>query len=106
RSELRLTTGASAGSVNSILAVLDQCGTQHQSPSQSLFYRTWVPLGFAQLFKGHASPRAAFSRDWFAKTAAGIEAEWNAGLEARCDVVVGISVTRVVPRRVDIGTSG
>ncbi len=106
RSELRLTTGASAGSVNSVLAVLDQCGADHPSPSQSLFYRTWVPLGFAQLFTGHASPRAVFSRDWFTQTAAGIEAVWNAGLDARCDVVMGIAVTRVVPRRVDIGATG
>lgn len=107
RSELRLTTGASAGSVNSVLAVLDQCGTEARSPSQSLFYQAWVPLGFAQLFDGHAaSPRAVFSRDWFAKPAALIESEWSAGLDSRCDVVMGIAVTRVVPRSVDIGTGG
>ncbi len=104
RSDLRLATGASAGSVNAILSVMERCREESRSPTESLFYRMWVPLGFDQLFDGTATLQSAFTRAWFEKIGDALERELRRGLPLSCDVVVGIAVTRVIPRRVQIGS--
>lgn len=99
--ELRLVTGASAGSVNGLLAVLQHCGAAPASPRDSLFWSTWIDVGLEELHRrGDATPVAAFSRRPLERQAARLEAAWSAGLRASCDVVVGISATRVNPRLV------
>lgn len=106
RSELKQVTGASAGSVNSLLSLMAQCGEPEDAPIDSLFWKVWVPLGLDQLFaSSKASRQAAFSRAWFESTAQEIERRWIAGLRSSCDVVVGFSATRVVPRNVRIGST-
>ncbi|MBZ4411038.1 patatin-like phospholipase family protein [Myxococcus sp. XM-1-1-1] len=97
--DLRLLTGASAGSLNSLLAVMASCGAELPPPDQSLFWRTWVPVGFNQLFiPASTSPLGVFSREWLERGAADIEKAWNQGLSTSCDVVFGVSTTRVEPR--------
>ena len=103
KSDLRLATGASAGSVNAILSVMERCSEQSHSPTESMFYQTWVPLGFEQLFDGKATLQAAFSRAWFQKVGDDLAARLSQGLPTTCDVVLGVAVSRVVPRRVEIG---
>jgi hypothetical protein len=106
RSELKEVTGASAGSVNAVLAVLAQCGYAQETPTESLYWRVWVPLGLNQLFvESQVSRQAAFSRAWFEATAEDIERRWTAGLRESCDVVLGFSATRVVPRGGGIGAT-
>jgi len=104
RSELRLATGSSAGSVNAVLSVLAHCGEGSPAPTESLFYRTWVPLGLSDLYvEPDVTALSALSRRWMEKTAAEVEERWLAGLAASCDVVLGISATRVVPRSIELG---
>ncbi|BDG07287.1 patatin-like phospholipase family protein [Anaeromyxobacter paludicola] len=98
---LPLLTGASAGSLNALLAVIAACGPERPAePTGSLFWRTWIPVGFDQLFVDPpATPLGVFSRQWLDRGAARIEEAWNRGLDRSCDVVLGISATRARPRR-------
>ena len=97
--ELRLLTGASAGSLNALLAVLAACGTDGRSPAGSVFWNTWIPVGFEQMFvPSGASPLGVFSREWLARGGAAIEQAWNRGIDPGCDLVLGISATRAEPR--------
>ncbi|WP_246137041.1 patatin-like phospholipase family protein [Myxococcus llanfairpwllgwyngyllgogerychwyrndrobwllllantysiliogogogochensis] len=99
RVDLRLLTGASAGSLNSLLAVLAACGVEAPSPEKSLFWRTWIPIGFDRLFlPSSTTPLGMFSREWLERGAAGIEEAWNQGVSPSCDVVLGVSTTRAEPR--------
>jgi predicted acylesterase/phospholipase RssA len=99
--ELRLVTGASAGSVNGLLAVLQHCGAAPATPADSLFWRTWIDVGLQDFhLPAEATPLAAFSRRPLYTQAARIEDAWRGGLRDSCDVVVGISATRVKPRLV------
>lgn len=97
--DLRLVTGASAGSLNTFLAVLAACGADPERPGNSLAWNTWIPAGFDQLFTPKkASVLGAASRDWLERSAGPIEEAWARGLDPRCDVVLGVSTTRVKPR--------
>jgi hypothetical protein len=101
--ELKLATGASAGSVNGFMAVLQSCGAPTPDPRESLFWKAWIPLGLAELTQpGKADPTAAFSRTAFEKPLELISRAWAAGLRADCDLVFGLSVTRLQPRMVSL----
>jgi hypothetical protein len=101
--ELRLATGASAGSVNSLVSLLQSCGPAAPDPRQSLFWKAWIPLGLAGLTKsGETAPTAAFTRSAFDPALALVRDAWVAGLRADCDVVFGLSVTRLEPRMVSV----
>ncbi|WP_164006968.1 patatin-like phospholipase family protein [Pyxidicoccus trucidator] len=100
---MRLLTGASAGSLNGLLAVLATCGEEAPGPTRSLFWETWIPVGYDRLFVPEdVTPLGAFSRAWLEAQARRIEAAWNRGLSPACDVVLGVSVTRVEPRLVHV----
>ncbi|QSQ19473.1 patatin-like phospholipase family protein [Pyxidicoccus parkwayensis] len=100
---MRLLTGASAGSLNVLLGVLAICGEEAPGPTQSLFWDTWIPVGFERLFVPEdVTPLGAFSRAWLEAQSRRIEAAWNRGLSPTCDVVLGVSVTRVEPRLVHV----
>jgi predicted acylesterase/phospholipase RssA len=53
--KLQLATGASAGSVNALLALLATCLPPERDPMKSLFWEAWVPLGFNELFPARAN---------------------------------------------------
>jgi hypothetical protein len=86
--------------LNALLAVLAAHGAAPpSSPTESLFWRTWIPIGWGQLFADPPpTPLGAFSRRWLERGAAAIEEAWNRGLDPSCDVVLGVSATRVEPR--------
>jgi predicted acylesterase/phospholipase RssA len=97
--DLRLLTGASAGSLNALVAVLTACGPTGGPPTRSLFWSTWIPVGFDQMFTPEgASPLGVFSRDWLERGGTELERIWNEGIDPGCDVVLGISATRAEPR--------
>src|SRR5436305_11102764 len=41
----RMVTGASAGSVNGFMTILQSCGAAIPDPEASLFWNAWIPLG-------------------------------------------------------------
>jgi predicted acylesterase/phospholipase RssA len=99
--QVRLVTGASAGAANALMAILAEYGQQPITPEGSIFYRTWIPIGLDQLFvEDEVSRQGVFSRRWAEGLWARIEAGLRGGLEEACDVVLGVSVTRLVPRAV------
>lgn len=101
--EPRIFTGASAGSANALLALMASCSPPDFRPTDGLFYRGWMSLGMKGLFDGETvSPIAAFSREPGAQTLDRIEALWKQGLDARCDAVLGVSVTRVTAIPVEL----
>ncbi len=101
--EMRVVTGASAGSVNGFMAILQGCGSTAPDPRQSLFWKAWIPLGLEVLARpGTGSVTAAFSRAAFDEPLALLGEAWKAGLRQGCDVVFGISVTRLHPRIVSL----
>src|SRR5262249_29497904 len=95
----RITTGASAGSVNGFMTILQSCGAPVPHPTTSLLWNAWIPLGLEKLHvKGQAQETSAFSRAAFDAPLQGIVDAWKAGLPESCDSVFGVSVTRLVPR--------
>jgi predicted acylesterase/phospholipase RssA len=100
RSNLGLVTGASAGSMNALLAVLVACGGHGptSNPAESLFWQSWVPVGFDQLSSETPTALGAFSRTWLHRQAARVEEAWNRGIDPSCDVVLGVSTTRMEAR--------
>ena len=97
----RIVTGASAGSVNGFMTILQSCGAAVPDPTASLFWNAWIPLGLEKLHvKGQAEKTAAFSRAAFEAPVQLIVQAWHAGLPTSCDAVFGLSVTRLVPRMV------
>ncbi|NNB96488.1 patatin-like phospholipase family protein, partial [Corallococcus exiguus] len=97
--DLRLVTGASAGSLNALLAIMATCGVDASTPGQSLFWDIWVPIGFNDLFiPTSTTALGVFSREALEKRASHVEQAWNRGLDRACDVVLGVSTTRLSPR--------
>jgi hypothetical protein len=95
----KMVTGASAGSVNGFMTVLQSCGAPVPDPTASLFWNAWIPLGLEKLHvPGQAQKTSAFSRAAFEAPLGLIVKAWDAGLPESCDAVFGLSVTRLVPR--------
>src|SRR5512138_3386120 len=95
----RIVTGASAGSVNGFMTILQSCGAPVPDPGTSLFWNAWIPLGLEKLHvKGQAGKTSAFSRAAFDAPLQAIVKAWSAGLPESCDSVFALSVTRLVPR--------
>ena len=101
--DLRIATGASAGSLNALLALLATCSRKSERARDSLFYRTWAGIGIDELYvPGDVGSLGLFSRRAFAKPIGEVEAAFRAGLPASCDVVLGIPATRVSPEELAI----
>jgi hypothetical protein len=100
----RIVTGASAGSVNGFMTILQSCGAAVADPTASLLWNAWIPLGLRKLHvPGQAQPTSAFSRAAFDAPLELIFRAWSAGLPESCDAVFGLSVTRLIPRVVTTG---
>src|SRR3954469_12769020 len=59
----RIVTGASAGSVNGFMTILQSCGAAVPDPTRSLFWNAWIPLGLEKLHVKGQEPQktSAFS---------------------------------------------
>jgi hypothetical protein len=98
-SQVIIATGASAGSVNALLALRTSCAAAGLDPEQSLFHRVWVPMGLRQLHqRDERSPIAAFSQRSFTEVGRMVEEELALGLPTGCDVVLGVATSRLAPR--------
>ena len=104
--DARMMAGASAGSLNSFLALLSACGPPTDRPEDSLFWRTWIPLGVKELFAtspaGDESPLGVLSKEPLQRIGDEVEAVFRRGLRRSCDVVWGVTTTRLVPRAVSM----
>lgn len=95
--------GASAGSLNALLALLAYCGENQPPPHESLFWQVWVPLGMRELYAPDQTTNLGlFSRRWLRHIAERIGEGWARGLPTSCDVAWGVAVTRLYPRNVSL----
>src|SRR3954471_13174483 len=85
----RIVTGASAGSVNGFMTILQSCGAEVTDPTASVLWNAWIPLGLEKLHVkgGQSEKTSAFSRSAFDAPLGLIVQAWNAGLPASCDAV-------------------
>ncbi len=101
-----LVTGASAGSINAFLAAVETCRERQKRPETSLFYQTWIPIGLEQLMtETEVQPGALLSRTPIKEAVERLSSLWAspAGWSRRsCHSLVGISVTRLLPRRLNV----
>lgn len=103
---LKAAGGASAGSLNALLAIMAYCTDEMPPPQDSLFWRVWIPLGFSALFHpDKSSALGLFERDGLEQAAQQIESIWKQGLSNRCDMVWGVAVTRLFPRNISLADS-
>jgi len=95
--------GTSAGSINAFISTLSHCTEAPRDPEASHFFRTWAAIGINELYvPEEVQPNALFSRDGFGRAVGALRRQWDAGLREDCDVLLGITVTRMRPREVTI----
>jgi hypothetical protein len=93
-----ITTGASAGSVNGFLAAVQGCRAPQDDPTETLFWKSWVPLGIEDGIDEDAATRVSlFTKDSLLTELEALDGIWAEGLDASCDVAVVIPVTRLEP---------
>lgn len=101
--ELKMVTGTSAGGANGLLAIFRSCLESNPFPSKDPGWLAWRDLGFEQLVEtSRGADHALFSTRAMAKSFEAARAIWKRGLPERCDVVLGVVVTRLTPRDVDL----
>lgn len=105
---LAVTTGASAGNVNALISAIEWCESARRAPEESLFWKTWVNVGWQQLFPDSGrdeTENGVFDRSFFKTTLYPyIEDRLReAGASPACDgLPLGITLTRVVPKRFEL----
>ena len=93
--ELKIATGASAGSANALISLLDSCRAPVDDPAHSLGFEAWLPVGMKQLFvPKRVTATSVLSRAPIVAALQRLARHYRAGLRADCDVVLGVSVTR------------
>ncbi len=98
-------TGASAGAVNAFLAALAGCREPVEDPTESLFYRLWIPVDIAQLMDEKAvTATSLLSRKGIDDAVELLSTLWNDDKwsTAPCRANVGLNATRVNPRLVPL----
>lgn len=100
-------TGASAGSINSLLSLIDICQNDPRPPQESLYWKTWIPIGFKSLIpkKNEGSPTALFSNHTLLKIGQSVKKEWRKGFKKGCGGYLGIPITLKNPDIIQINPS-
>ena len=110
---LRVVTGASAGSINAFLTAISLCKKDVDAgPSKNIFYKTWIPVGM-QGSGGLAQTGAATSNSLFSQQPVDVAAdavmeyfrtaEWT---DKPCEVVFGIVATYRATRNYELRVGG
>ena len=105
---LDATTGASAGNVNALISAIEWCESARRTPEESLFWKSWVNVGWQQLFPDSGrdeSENGVLDRSFFRTTLYPYISDRlrTANPSPECDgLPLGITLTRVVPRRFEL----
>jgi patatin-like phospholipase len=104
-SALGLVTGASSGSINAFIAAITSCQDPVLAPRESLFWKTWFPVGGDALRSSlGVSADGLLSIAPIDGAVARVKDAWQNGAWSRaqpCAVDVGLSATRLHARTVD-----
>lgn len=98
--ELKMVTGASAGSINALVSALASCRAPTPNPFADPGWLAWGDVGYRELFDKKHRGDALFTRDALERSFERVRALSAEGLPESCDVVLGVVVTRVTPRQV------
>ncbi|MFZ5444214.1 MAG: patatin-like phospholipase family protein [Myxococcota bacterium] len=98
--ELKMVTGASAGSINALVSALASCRGPTPNPFEDPGWLAWGDVGYRDLFDRKNRGEALFTRDALERSFERVRALAAGGLPESCDVVMGVVVTRVTPRQV------
>ena len=102
--EARLLTGSSAGTINSVIALISLGNPPEPDPQKSLFFSSWTALKYADLIDvERAPPLALSSRRAMEVMSKRLEREWVEGFDRSLDIVLGAAATRVIGRSVGVG---
>lgn len=101
-----IVTGASAGSVNALLAAYTGCREPERVPSQSLFFQTWNTLSMETLLEdGSVGYDHAFSSRPIESAINKLKTlepeKWR-----QCRFSLGATTTRLTPREIDLAAAG
>lgn len=92
-------TGASAGSINSLLSLIDICHKKEEKPNESIYWKAWSLLGYNKLLptqhEGEAS--AIFSNRFLYETMQNLKVNWLKGMSEGCEFVLGVPITLKKP---------
>jgi len=107
RRRIMLATGASAGSVNAFTTAISSCLPLNPDPREDLGWKVWTDVGYDALFvPREVASTHVFSDRALKQAAMRLGPVWEAGLPESCDVVVGATTTRVVPKPLDVADLG
>ncbi|MBM7113473.1 patatin-like phospholipase family protein [Archangium primigenium] len=104
--ELVTVTGASAGNINTLLTAYSWCGVdpQFQTPEQSLFWKSWIPVGLDKLMprnqfeSGYADKNEGlFTRTAFQESLAHLAAISSLQAQQDCALRLGITLSKRDP---------
>lgn len=104
---LKVISGASAGSINTLLAALSACSEPWSDPRQSLFFKVWTGITLSRLNADiNTDPRSLFGQKPLRDVAAQVQSAWDGGVNGKsCDLLVGIVATRSKEHLVRFGHS-
>ncbi|MFW7379717.1 MAG: patatin-like phospholipase family protein [Oligoflexus sp.] len=95
---LKVVTGASAGSINALMAAMLNCSNITENPEESLPWKVWIPVGLNKLSEiADVTPISIFSRNALQNSINHMADFWSNGLSSDCDIAFGVSVTRKKP---------
>lgn len=93
-----ILSGASAGAINSFIAILEGCAKDKRTPSQSLFWKSWMPLSLERFYiKDGEKSDGLLSRSSLDDVFTTLEKSWNKGIRKGCQSYLGVTVTRKEP---------
>ena len=100
---LKIVTGASAGAINGVVSILNNCRPLTDDVQSSINWKIWTGLGIDQLTDiKKVTSTSLFSRDGLTEYTDQIRNEFLDGLSSDCDLVLGIAVTRKKPKSQEI----
>ncbi|HEX6557949.1 MAG TPA: patatin-like phospholipase family protein, partial [Longimicrobiales bacterium] len=111
RMTLAVSTGASAGNVNTVLSAIEACQPARaaQDPESSLFWRIWIPTGIEQLFpirrRDASTDSALFHRKFYTlRHYRLLDERLSSGpFVDDCATAIGIALTSLTPQQVSLG---
>lgn len=106
----RVLAGTSAGSINALVSAFTLFGATAppSTPEQSLYFRTWIPVGTKGMFNAkEVEATGAFTRSGaMAKVIAAVHEAARRGMREGTEVLLAIPVTRMTPRNLDLDDDG
>jgi len=91
-------TGASAGALNSFIAILESCSLENKKLEDSIFWNSWIDLDFDNFYtKNKSRSTSILSRSSLDNVFDTLAQQWKLGLKKGCRSFLGVTVTRKEP---------